>query len=55
MTESKKQELSNSEIQQKIKEYNAQINSNLFMSLVRVDMPNKFIILHCFFISSALI
>lgn len=38
VTESKKQELSHSEIQQKIKEYNAQINSNLFMSLVRFNI-----------------
>ncbi len=31
----RKQELSLSEIQQKVKEYNAQVNSNLFMVLVR--------------------
>ena len=30
----KKQDLSVTEIQQKVKEYNAQINSNLFMNLV---------------------
>ncbi|XP_027002870.1 ras association domain-containing protein 1-like isoform X1 [Tachysurus fulvidraco] len=46
VTESKKQELSNSELQQKIKEYNAQINSNLFMSLNKDGTYNGFIKVH---------
>ncbi|XP_060723984.1 ras association domain-containing protein 1-like isoform X2 [Tachysurus vachellii] len=46
VTESKKQELSNSELQQKIKEYNAQINSNLFMSLNKDGTYDGFIKVH---------
>ncbi|TVK90520.1 Ras association domain-containing protein 1 [Bagarius yarrelli] len=46
VTENKKQALSNSEIQQKIKEYNAQINSNLFMSLNKDGTYNGFIKVH---------
>ncbi|KAM9482392.1 ras association domain-containing protein 1-like isoform 2-T2 [Clarias gariepinus] len=46
VTESKKQELSHSEIQQKIKEYNAQINSNLFMSVNKDGTYNGFIKVH---------
>lgn len=36
----RKQELSVKEIQQKVKEYNAQINSNLFMNMVSVNTNN---------------
>lgn len=32
-----KQELTTADIQQKIKEYNAQINSNLFMNMVSIN------------------
>ncbi|XP_072540691.1 ras association domain-containing protein 1-like isoform X1 [Salminus brasiliensis] len=46
VTENKKQELSVSEIQQKVKEYNAQINSNLFMSLNKDGTYNGFIKVH---------
>lgn len=40
----KQQELSGTEIQQKVKEYNAQINSNLFMNPVST---NKLLLYHC--------
>lgn len=46
VTEPKKQELSQSEIQLKIKEYNAQINSNLFMSLNKNGTYTGFIKVH---------
>lgn len=46
VTESKKQELPLSEIPQKVKEYNAQINSNLFMSMNKDGTYNGFIKVH---------
>ncbi|XP_066520536.1 ras association domain-containing protein 1-like isoform X2 [Hoplias malabaricus] len=46
VTENKKPELSLSEIQQKIKQYNAQINSNLFMSLNKDGTYTGFIKVH---------
>ncbi|XP_062853031.1 ras association domain-containing protein 1-like isoform X2 [Trichomycterus rosablanca] len=46
VTEAKKPELSVTEIQQKIKEYNAQINSNLFMSLNKDGTYTGFIKVH---------
>lgn len=36
-TDSVKQELTTAEVLQKVKEYNAQINSNLFMNMVGSD------------------
>ncbi|XP_026853309.2 ras association domain-containing protein 1 isoform X2 [Electrophorus electricus] len=44
--DSKKQELSLSEIQQKVKEYNAQIHSNLFMCLNKDGTYTGFIKVH---------
>lgn len=35
--ESGKQEPTTAEVQQKVKEYNAQIHSNLFMNMVSLD------------------
>lgn len=41
-----KQELTTADIQQKVKEYNAQINSNLFMNMVSRDESQQ---MHVFF------
>lgn len=49
-TDSVKEELTTAEVLQKVKEYNAQINSNLFMNMVSDDSLQTETYLHKIFL-----